>query len=123
MNKSTRSLDLDYLDSKRRDRQQEGSKETVEANLAAVYEQMKDPYLESMRMKLIDCLKKLEDLAGNGTPLEKMLAYQEYTGIQKKIMKYTSRPEWRARIALKIQQATNTEQAEKFFFQGKEVKK
>lgn len=99
--KHTRKDDLDILDQSRRDAKTEEGKKHRDALLVAVYESLKDPHLEKMRIALIDALKY-----GN---INKM------NEIRKKIENYVRTPTFRKNIARKISQQVNENEAKLFY--------
>jgi hypothetical protein len=99
--KTTRSDDLEKLDASRSKAKQIETRMRREATLVAVYEMSKDAYLEGLRKKLIEALKK-GDLA-------------EVDNIKNKVQAYASSPTYKANIAKKIARQVNEQEAERFY--------
>lgn len=117
MMKSTRSDDLDKIDQLTRNAKTEKQEQHSRALLSSLYEQMKDPYLERMRVKLIDSLRRLNQ-PGDITSPAKQEAWRDYLKIQASIKSYASSSTFQAQIAKRIAKEVNTEQAGIFFEKG-----
>lgn len=120
MKKTTRDVDLEYLDSKRKSAVTEEGQSHREAVLVSVYEQIKDPHLEKLRIELEDALKELNDTRNQSSVILMNMAAHKYWTSQKKIMDYTSTPSFRKRIAQKIYQQVGKDEAERFWKGGEE---
>lgn len=101
---NTRKYDLEVLDQARKEAKTERGKIHREALLVAVYESLKDSYLEKMRIALIDALK-----FGN---------FEKMKEIRKKIEAYVKTPSFKRNIAQKIARQTSETEAKLFYKRG-----
>lgn len=90
---NTRNNDLGVLEEARDQAQTERGKKHIQAILENVYEQSKDPVLESMRVQLEDAIKR-----GDHIKMAK---------IRKKVQDYAKSPAYMKNILKKVKKSTD----------------
>lgn len=107
--KKTRELDLEKLQDAKFTRSDKETKDHIEAIQAAVFEQSKDPFLETMRKNLTATLQEIEE-QGESDEL-----WNKYVTQIATIEKYTSSPAFIMKITESIARQVNQTEAERYF--------
>lgn len=97
----TRKEDLEVLEQARSDARTKEEKKHFESLEVQIYEQMKDPYIESKRMELVDAMRRQD--------------FKAHMRIQQEVQEYAKSPAFKKRMADRIEKQVSRKEAEVYF--------